>query len=603
MARGDLSELNWYASKQPHLSLEAHIRRLEGYAHARREEQQTYLRLYSEREWVLANSMDLRSKMAERYRARKRARLSSNVVASCVDAWVNLLCGFRPHVTFMTKGADWGLQRKARKRTRFCEALFHSENFYRKASRVQKQAGIGGLGALHVLKEHGRVRYEYVQPEELLVDPREAMAGDVRSMMRIRTIDRNVACALFPEHERRIRNTQPDGTGCRLKFVDAWHLPSGPEEDDGFHVQAIPGVVTLKKSRYQWSDFPIVVSRFDDAPVGWDGVGIAERLMGIQYEINSVSRTIQANAWSGGGLKVAVPRGSNVSQSQLSNALGCPVIDFNGNVPPQFFAHDIASPQLFQYLAGLKQGAFDEVGISQMNATQSDPPASMSGKARLVHNQSYSRRFVVSQQGYEDFAQRVAEASLEAAADLAEDEVDLEVIFPGRDHLETIKYSDVAGERDEFDCQSWTAALAGETPAGRLASIEQMMGIGMIDLAGAMYLYEIPHDLRSHMETVLAPLELAREAIDRILEEDQAMVPTPMMDLQMAAKLSQMWFQRGMLRGVDQKRLYKVLDFNKMCLALMQKAQAAAMPGAAGAPPELAGKTLTAGPTQVQQPL
>jgi hypothetical protein len=603
MAHGEDADLLWYTKNDPHRSVGAYIRRLESHETTRRDDHQTYLRLYSEREWSLASSLDIRSRLKKKY-ARKRARLSLNVVKNCVDAWVALLQQSRSHITFLTKGADWGLQRKARLRTRFCEALFHAEKFYDIDARVAKAAGIFGIGALHVVKEHGRIRYEFVQPGELVVDPTEAQAGDVRTMARVRTIDRQVAMAIWPEHKKAIDKATAVGGTNRLEFIDIWHLPSGPKTNDGWHAQVIPDVVTLSKKPYRWRKFPICVYRFDDAPVGWDGVGIAESLIGMQYEINVVLRTIQANAWSGGNLKVGVARGSNVAKSSLSNALGGTVIEYNEK-PPIFFTHDVASPQLFQYLQDMERKSYDIVGISQMNAQSMTPFASMSGRAKLIHNQSYSQRFVVSQRRHEEFAQDVAERSLEAAADLAEDGQDIEVIFPGSDHLETVRYSDVAGEQDEFDCQAWSASLAGETPAARLAHIEQMMGMGMIDLAGAMYLYEVPHDLRAHMESVLAPIELAREAIDKIIEEGRTVTPTPMMDLQYAMKLSQLWFQRGMLRGVEESRLYLLKDFHSMCLMLLQSSmqQQAPAPGQEGAPPELAGQNLQPGPMQLQAPM
>lgn len=572
-------------------------------AATQRSEDSHYLRLYDEREWSmyqLEQGGTARARAAEVLRARKGRKLSENVVKSCVDGWTNLICRDRPHVNYLTKGADWSLQKKARLRTRFVEAHYLKRGLYGLASRVAKHAGIFGRGFVHVVKSHKRIDYEIVPPWEVVVDPTEAIVNDPRCMYRVRTIDVGEACALWPDHAKALRASGDQ----RLVLIDAWHLPSGPKADDGVHAQIIPGVVTLKWAKYRWEAFPIVEFFFDDCPVSWGGTGLAAELEGVQYEINSVLRTIQNNVYFGGNIKAAFPRGSGVQPSQLSNALGCPTVEYNdtGGGRPVFHTADMGLEPLLGYLQTLKTGAFEKTGISQLNAQSQTPFATMSGRARLIHNQAYSQRFKTHHDRYEDWFKRIADRTLEAAADLADSGEDVEIIFPGRNHLETIKYSDVAGEIEDFDSDVWTASLSGETPGGRLAHIEQMMSLGMIDLAAAMELYEIPMDLRAHMDRVLAPIELAREAIDKIIEDGVPVTPTPMMNLALAAEFAQMWYQRGMLRGVEWQRLYLLLDFHKLCVMMLNSAQPAndagaapaqgqpAAPAAAGAPvaPELA---------------
>lgn len=607
--RGD-----WWSQKDPHARIGEAIAAAESADSTRRSEDEHHLRLYSEREWSLFTRSEARARIKQSSKSRKRRRLALNVVKNNIDAWTNLICRSRPHITFMTKGADWGLQKKARLRTRFVEAHFIKRGVYAMNPRIVKHAGIGfiGGGAYHVVKSNGQINYEIVMPGELKVDPLEALADDPRCLYRVPTggMDKGVAKELWPKHAKKIDSCQ----GERVQFAHAWHLPSGPDADDGKYIQCIPGVVTLEERPYKWPDYPIVNYVFDEAPLGWGGCGIAEELSGIQYEINSVLRTIQNNIYMGGNLKAAVKRGSNVAPSLISNALGCPTVEFN-DVPPVWFNGQLVNPELFQHLANLRREASEIIGISQMNAQSQTPFATMSGRAKLIHNQDYSMRFVTCQQRFERFHEELALRTLEAAADLDEAGEDVEVIFPGRDHLEVIKYSDVAGEQDDFDCEAWSASLAGETPAGKLAHIEQMMSLGMIDLAGAMYLYEVPHDLRAHMEEILAPLELAREAVDRIIEDGIPVTPTPMMDLKTCIKTAQLWYQRGMLRGVDPQRLYLLLDFHKMASMLMQKAAAPAAndsggaiapgpqtpapmppPGPSLGPPAIAGAVLPAAP-------
>ncbi len=569
------STKEWWREKDPCRGVGEAISAAETADTARRSEDEHHLRLYSEREWSLFTRSEQRVALKASLKARKRRRLSLNVVKNNIDAWVNLICLNRPHINYMTKGADWGLQRKARMRTRFVEAHFIKRGVYKRNARIAKHAGIGflGGGAYHIVKFNGQIHYEIVMPGERKVDPLEALADDPRCMYRVPTggLDKGVAKELWPQHARKIDQLSGD----RVPFAHAWHLPSGPDADDGWYAQVIPGVVTLSRKQYRWENFPLFDFTFDEAPLGWGGAGIAEELSGIQFEINSILRTIQNNLYMGGNLKVAVKRGSNVAPSAISNALGCPAVEYT-EAPPTLFNGQLVQHELFQQLQNLRREASEIIGISQMNATSQTPFATMSGRAKLIHNQDYSRRFVTCQQAFEDFHAALADGTLQAAADLSDEGEDAQIIFPGRDHLETIKYSDVAGDPEDFDCEAWSASLAGETPAGRLAHIEQMMSLGMIDLAGAMYLYEVPTDLRAHMEEVLAPIELARESIDRIVEEGIPVTPTPMMDLKTCVRSAQLWYQRGMLRGVDTRRLYLLLDFHKMASMLLQRATAPA---------------------------
>jgi hypothetical protein len=582
------SDLEWYRQgreKTAAQNIETAISTARSNSSTQRADDMHYLRLYDEREWSLTQ-LELGAQSSSRgQRPRKSRRLSRNVVKSCVDGWTALICENRPHVNYLTKGADWSLQKTARMRTRFVEAHFLKRGIYKKAHLFAKHAGITGRGFVHVVRDHGRIDYDVVPPWEIVVDPFEALVNDPRSIYRVRSIDKHVLAELFPKHSKAILG-MPEN---RLTLVDAWHLPSGPKAGDGVHARVIPGKLTLSWDEYRWDAFPVVELFCDVAPVSWGGQGIASDIEGDQYEINDVLRTIQNNVYYGAAIRAFLEKGSSVAPSDMTNALGCSTVTYTGK-PPVIHVADVGLQQLLGYLDTLTRGCFEKTGISQANVMSQTPAASQSGRARLIQNQAYRSRFATHQQRYEDFFQRLADRTLEAADDLDEAGENVTIMFPGRQQLETISYADVkAGERDDFDCQAWTASLAGETPAARLAHIDQMMSVGMIDLAAAMELYEIPMDLRAHAERVLAPREIAREVVDRIVEDGTPMTPLPMMDLKLAYEFATTWDQRGELNGVPWQRLQLLLDFGTMCQELMARAAAPAnqvgAPAAAGAAP------------------
>lgn len=581
--------LIWWRGRKPHEKVAQALDELSTGMSVLRSNDEHHLRLYSDAEWQSTFQQGERSRTTRR--ARTGAQLSLNVVRNMVNAATSMICRSKPYVSFMTDGGDWTLHVAARKRERFVQAHLVRERAHIQAHRVVKNACIFGLGAMQVMRDEGRIRLEVVNPGELFVDEQEANRGSVRSFYRVRMIDREVLRELYPDRRAEIDRSAASSTywgkspRSQVMVIDAWHLPSVEGGDDGKHITCTD-TVTLADRKYRWDDPPFAIFRWEEEPFGWYGTGLPAELGGIQREINTLLRLIQQNMWSGGNLKVFVEKGSGVAKSHISNDLRGAIIEYTGT-PPAFHANDVVSPQVMQHLQYLVESAYNVTGISQLSAQSQTPFASMSGRARLVHQNSESLRFKTQTERYEDFFNQLARRIIEAATDLDDagygDEV---VIFKERSHLEQVKIEDVVGDPDNFEIQIWSSSQLPQTVAGRLSIVEQLLAQEMVDKRRALQLLDMP-DLRGEQDMVDAPYNLAEEHIARMVYDGEYTAPSPALNLEYALSRVQLEIARCELRrGMPEDRVDMLRDWKETVVDMLeaQNPPAAAAPAGMGLP-------------------
>jgi hypothetical protein len=250
--------------------------------------------------------------------------------------------------------------------------------------------------------------------------------------------------------------------------------------------------------------------------------------------------------------------------------------------------NDLVSPQIFQHLEYLEQRAYNITGVSQLEAQSQTPSANMSGRARLVNQNSESLRFKPAVERYENSFISLAECILEAATDLAdgfdgtEEKQDEMVIFRGREHLEQIKYSDVALGEDEtqLDIEAWSSSKLAHTPGARMEQVDFLLQNGYIDRRRALTMMELG-DIRSETDLATAPYNIVDERISRILYQGEMQTPEPYMDLDYALERVQLEIQRCELReGVPMERLDMLREFRELIIDMQTTAKQANQPPA-----------------------
>lgn len=615
----ELSDIRWWPEAEPHDKVMRRARQIAADQQWRRAQDELHLHLYSESEWRGVYGIDRRRTIGRTPSDAKKSRLSINVVRNMCNAATSMLIRSRPYVNFQTDGADYSLLKLSRKRERFVQAHFIREKIHQVSHARVRNGAIFGLGGTKVLRRDGKIRYENILPGEILVDEQEGMAGDPPCIYQAKIVDKVQLAAMYPDLREKIMQAGSAGAaqgrsnGAQCLVVYAWHFRSTLDDDhDGVECLCIDGA-TLYSRPYKWLKFPGTFFRWEESPFGFYGTGIPSELVGLQYEINALLRMIRDAAYYGGNLKVLAEKGANINLAQLSNSLKIPVIEYVGK-QPAWVVNDLASPQIFSHLQYLVQSAYNVTGISQLDAQSQTPAATMSGRARLVHQNNESLRFKAAVERYENGYPELAQSTLEAATDEFEENGDTEVIFRGREHLEQISLGDIAldGPDEPLDVQAWSSSQLAQSPGARIEQVDFLVQNQYVPRNRGLVMMDLGNDFRGEMDVQNAPYNLIDERIDRMLFDGEPQIPNPMMDLEYAKSRVQLEIQRCEMRsGVPPERIDLLREFWNQIVDLMLKAKQGesamsppappqAVPGMPGMPPDAAGMP-PGGPPMPQQ--
>jgi hypothetical protein len=538
-------------------------------------------------------------------------RLSLNCVRALVcTARADLVQGPAPRPWFVTSGADYDLQKRAEGCTKFTSGVFYQTGFDATARKTALHSANFGDGVVKVFARNNRPCIETVFPWELHVEEADAFYGSPRSLYQTKWVDRSVLKARFPKEANAIEDakgldidasgilmmTQRDPLADQVMVIEAWHLPSGPDEHDGRHVIAVDGAV-LHDEEWEEESFPFVRFSWSEPLAGYWSQGIADEVFGIQYEINLTIEKIRQALALCAVPRIFVEKGSKVATSQLNNDLGS-IISYVGR-PPIFDVAHAVSPELVQHLERLWGKAFQITGVSEMNASSMKPAGLNSGRALRVYADLQSKRFVAWGQAYQDFYVEVARQVVRLMRRIAQDDPEVEVVYhdPKRRRIERIKWSDVHLDEDSYILQAYPVSSLPSTPAGRLAAVDDMLNSGLIDPATAKRLAQVP-DLEAEMNLEDAPRDLLEQAFERMIGEGKYVAPEPFYDLALAMKVGALHYQRATMQGVPEERLELLRRFLVATQQLLTPPAPPAPPPGADAPmppdggpmpPEMAG--------------
>lgn len=530
-------------------------------------------------------------------------RLSLNVIrALATTARADLVGGPAPTPWFVTSGADYELQKRAEGLTKFNRGVFYQTGFDATARRVALHSALFGDGLVKVFARDGKPVIEHVFPWEVHVEEADGFYGAPRSLYQTKWVDRSVLQGRFPEHSQAIEDAksididptggmlfvQRDDLADQVLVVEAWHLPSASDADDGRHVIAIDGA-TLHHEEWTEESFPFVRFSWTEPLAGYWACGIADEVAGLQYEINLTIEKIRQALALCAVPRVFVEKGSKVATAQLNNDLGA-IVQYVGR-PPVFDVARAVSPELVQHLDRLYAKAFELTGVSQLNASSMKPAGLSSGRALRVYADLQSKRFVAWGQAYQDFYVEVARQVVRLMRRLAEDDPEVEVVYHDskRKRIERIRWEDVNLDDESYILQAYPVSSLPNTPAGRLAAVDDMLNAGMIDPSTAKRLAQMP-DLESEMSLEDAPRDLLEQAFELMLTEGVYISPEPFYDLNLAMRLGSLHYQRARLAGVPDERLDLVRRFLVAVQQMLTPPPPppAAPAGAEAMPPEMA---------------
>lgn len=517
------------------------------------------------------------------------SRLTYNVVQSSIDTVTAKIAKNKPRPLFLTDGGDYKLQRRAQKLSKFVEGVFYENHAHDLGVEVFRDSAIWGTGAFFVYDHYGRIKYERCIITELLVDEVEAFYGKPRSMYRLKSMDRSVAKQLAisiaggdKSKEKRLldlvegaNKAQPDDLGGYrtisdlIQVVEAWHLPSGPDADDGKHVISL-AKGTLLTEEYDKCFFPFVFLHWSKKLFGFWGQGLSEQIQNIQLEINKLLWVMQRSYHLAGSFKILLENGSKIVKEHLNNDIGS-VVTYTGT-PPQYVVPPIVQPEAYQHLERLKEDAFAQAGISQMSAASQKPAGLNSGKALREFNDIESDRFMTVGQSWERFFVDLAQITVSLAKSMYWGSAPYKVKVPGKKFIETIDWKDVHMHEDAFLLKCYPVSALPNEPAGRLQTIQELMQAGLIDPESGRRLLDYP-DLDAEEDLNNAPQDYLHEILDKMVDDGEYTAPEPYDNLDLAHKLALEYYAKYKTSGLEEERLELFRQFIEQIQMLKTAAQ------------------------------
>lgn len=515
--------------------------------------------------------------------AMPEARTKYNIISSTTDTVTSKIGKMKPRISYLTTGGRWDEQMRARNLTKWTDGIFYQNNIYQIHQRMFRNACIFDSGILHHYIQDGQIHTEQVIATELLVDPLDAMYGYPSHLYRIKYMRREDLIEMFPEKEQQIKISKgsyhnelraDDKLDTHVMVVEAWHLRSGPEADDGRHVICVEGSCLLDET-YEKEYFPFTFFHWAPPVVGFWGQSLADRLTGNQLEINKMLRVIQKSFHLGAAFKVFLEYGSKVAREHLNNEIGS-IVYYNG-AKPEFYVPQTVHPEFFQFLEWLIQSSYEEAGISQLSAASRKPAELESGRALREYNLIETERFATVAQAYEKSFECTAKIYLDLAQELYEnDNVDLEMTVGTRKLVESIKWSEIDVSKDDYIMKMYPTSMLPTEPAGRIATIEGWINSGLIPPDEGLRLLDFP-DIEDYRSLKDSPIDLLHLVLNEMLYKGKYMAPEPFMDLSRGIGFMQDALQRAMIDEAPESRLQLIRDWIEQARVMMQSAQEAQM--------------------------
>lgn len=544
----------------------------------------------------------------EALRRRQKSSASLNISRSMVDTVTARRTKRRPMPVVAADDASWSEKLYGKRVSRTLRRKLGKSDVERLKPDTYRDAAIRGTGCVKVVRQGGDVAYERIPRHELVADPREARYGlsALPQLAHVKPYSRERLAAMFPEHEEAIEELQavsvdewrptdydaPEGDG-RVDVAEAWHLPSGPDADDGRHIIAAKGLVLLDEP-WTRARFPVAFNYWSAPVRGIWGHGLVEDIAGIQAKINDLLTDQQEALYWAGALKVFLQRGANVNKNHL-RARHPAVIEHDGAVPT-FIAPNPIPSQSFQLLEMLFQRAYEVTGISQASAaSKSALGSNASGRALDTQYDIESDRFAQVELGDAMFLCDLGQLTIDEARAIAADKKAGTLECKPATWVTEVDWSRVDIDGGAYHLTIEPENFLPGTRAGKLSFVGELAQAGLISgKEQLLALFDEPDMARANRH-LLGAIRNVERVIEVICDPKQPLsraMPEPHMNLELAKAMIEGEYNNAQAENLDDEpkglevaeRFRIVLDAIVEMLTQAQATAAPPMDPAAAAP-------------------
>jgi hypothetical protein len=423
--------------------------------------------------------------------------VTDNLLKRGVDTATSLQGTGRIKPTFLTDGADWETYKLSEDLTKVAWGMWNSLEINAKRTRMFRDAGVWGTGVLRVSRNNGRISVDRVIIDDVVVDEDAlpASGGKPRQLHQVRFVAREVLKARFGDDGGEIdeaiasascgwrRRTDWRGTkGADLVLVvESWHLPSGPDADDGRYCLSID-TATLIDEEYSEDVYPFVFFHYDEPLTGFYGQGIPEQGLGHQIRMNQLhdfkrkaQDLMSAPRWW-------VNTASRVLDNVFVNDMGV-VGHYSGATAPTSVTPQAVHPEIYQEEQRIEESFMRAIGISATAAYAARPEGVEHAVALRELSDSQAKRHVERSARFEDSAIDLVRLLLHSLRDAVLNDEDLSD-FPEKEIIKRVKWKKVDMSSTRFSIQVQVASMMSETPSGRKQGVIELLQYGGFELLG-----------------------------------------------------------------------------------------------------------------------
>ncbi len=460
-----------------------------------------------------------------------RLRLVRSAVSSAV---ASIYAPQKPKPQFQTLGATWATRRKAYRLDRICEGILNQRqgrwiNVWAFMTDAGVDAALQGCAAIKVVADQTKKRivHELIPMPDLFVDPAEGR--NPQNLFQRAPLDEFTAMKMFPAAKQAIRGAKPyewygraSSTRPRatrvIEIVYGWRLPVSDDEP-GKWAAVINGTV-VDSGEWTAPTFPFVFLVWEPHRDGYWAAGIADEGSALAEECSELDKRLLYREIVASGKRIYYVKESvKPDDLALNDATVAVGIEPGAAMPTESTSTPFA-PMELDYLKSRVASFWDAIGVSQTSAAARREPGIQSGIAIMTMNDTKAGRQLVKAQRYEQAFVDLAHQYVWRLRELAEDDPEFVVTWPGKSMLRTLKWGEADTEDDAFTVAVAPSSALPHDPAGRQEMVQDMFKSALISQETAKMLIGWP-DLDSELNVENSESEYIDSLIEAYLDADQ----------------------------------------------------------------------------------
>ena len=460
-----------------------------------------------------------------------RKRLIRSAVSTAV---ANIYAPQKPKPQFQTLGSTWATRRKAYRLDRICEGILNQRqarwiNVWAFMTDAGVECALQGCAAIKVVADQAqkKIVHQLVPLPDLFVDPAEGR--NPQNLFQRAPIDEFTALKHFPGHKEAITGAKPYEWYGRtatsrpravriIEIQFAWRLPISKDEP-GKWAAVINGEV-VDSGEWTAPAFPFVFLLWEPHRDGFWATGIADEGASQAEELSELDKRALLRQVVASGQKIFYEEGSlNPDNLALNDSVVAIPVE-KGSMPPVISTPPPFSEMEIQLQQNKERGFWDSIGISQVSAAARREQGVSSGVAIMTLNDTKAGRQLVKAQRYEQAFVDLAHQYVWRLRELAEDDPEFSVTWPGKSLLRTVKWSDADSEDDTFTVAVAPSSALPHDPAGRQEMVQDMYKAALISQETAKMLMGWP-DLDSELNVENSESEYIDSLIEMYLDADE----------------------------------------------------------------------------------